>query len=210
MYELFILGELMDYPMHGYLVHTTLKNVLGPAYQISWGALYPLLRRLERDGLIATGTDDGGTDATAGTEGADDAGGGRGRPRKLYHITPAGRERFAALMVEPDEYTAAYPDLVRVKMINFDRVTRVQQLAILSHYRTFVQLAHDHAGANQRRVRANLSIPKAERENIVRMQEYRRHMTAADLAWIDAEIVRIEGEDGQGAVAAAAAPAHDA
>lgn len=32
MYELFILGELMDYPMHGYLVHTTLKNVLGPAY----------------------------------------------------------------------------------------------------------------------------------------------------------------------------------
>src|SRR5258706_7725123 len=52
MYELFVLGELMDGPHHGYSLREILSRMLGPFRQISWGVLYPLIRQLEREGLI--------------------------------------------------------------------------------------------------------------------------------------------------------------
>jgi DNA-binding PadR family transcriptional regulator len=54
LYELFILGCLMSQPFHGYLLRRLLSVAIGPARQISWGVLYPLMRRLEDDGLIAS------------------------------------------------------------------------------------------------------------------------------------------------------------
>ena len=52
-YELFVLGELMDGPHHGYKLREILSNLFGPFRQISWGMLYPLIRQLEREGLLA-------------------------------------------------------------------------------------------------------------------------------------------------------------
>ena len=76
MYELFILGELMDQPMHGYLLREIINLAIGPLRQMSWGALYPLLRRLEADALI---------------EQSPEPSGSGDRPRKIYRITSAGR-----------------------------------------------------------------------------------------------------------------------
>ena len=52
-YELFVLGELTAGSHHGYLLREILGKILGPFRQVSWGALYPLIHRLSRDGLIA-------------------------------------------------------------------------------------------------------------------------------------------------------------
>lgn len=49
--ELFILGELMNNPMHGYLLHQILNAIVGTR-KISWGALYPLIHSMLADGLI--------------------------------------------------------------------------------------------------------------------------------------------------------------
>ena len=52
MIELAILGLLKERPMHGYQLNRELSEQLGGLWRVSYGSLYPSLRRLERDGAI--------------------------------------------------------------------------------------------------------------------------------------------------------------
>src|SRR3954466_5530469 len=52
MLELAVLGLLADQPRHGYELKKRLSETLGPLWGISFGSLYPALRRLERSGAI--------------------------------------------------------------------------------------------------------------------------------------------------------------
>ena len=91
MYELFILGKLMHRPMHGYLIQSIIINAaLGPFRKLSWGTLYPLLRKLKQSGLIAV--QDGKSSDQRGT--------------KYYRTTPRGRTRFFELMRTAADPTA--------------------------------------------------------------------------------------------------------
>src|SRR5438067_6546601 len=76
-YELFVLGHLIDWPLHGYAFIAS--SALGPFPQFNSATLYPLVQRLQDDSLI---------EAVA-PEAAD-----RGRPRKVYRLTERGRQRF--------------------------------------------------------------------------------------------------------------------
>jgi DNA-binding PadR family transcriptional regulator len=93
-----ILGFLTERPMHGY----ELKSVLSPALQrekrVNDGVLYPLLRKLENEGLI---------------RGRRERGDG-GRDRVTYRATARGRGEFAAwLRSDADEQDeVAYDFLV--------------------------------------------------------------------------------------------------
>ena len=50
MLELAVLGLLAEQPLHGYELKKRLSETLGPLWGISFGSLYPALRRLERVG----------------------------------------------------------------------------------------------------------------------------------------------------------------
>jgi DNA-binding PadR family transcriptional regulator len=52
MLELAILGSLKERPMHGYQLSRQLAEELGGLWRVSFGSLYPTLRRLERDGAV--------------------------------------------------------------------------------------------------------------------------------------------------------------
>ena len=54
MYELIILSLLMRAPFNGYLIVKVANDQIGPWAKISSGSLYPLLGRMERQGLITT------------------------------------------------------------------------------------------------------------------------------------------------------------
>jgi DNA-binding PadR family transcriptional regulator len=73
-----ILGFLIDQPMHGY----ALKRVLSPALprerRVNDGVLYPLLKRMEAEGLIKGRVER--------RDGAPD--------RRVFHPTEAGRREF--------------------------------------------------------------------------------------------------------------------
>lgn len=181
MYELFVLGELMDQPAHGYLLHSIIKSAVGPIRRLSWGALYPLIRRLEQERLIAP--------VPAMEVGA--CAGARPRRRKVYGITEAGRERFFALMAEPGAYDTDYPDLFSIKLSNFHHVARELRLEILRHYRGYVQLLLSYMQTSRRRIEAEPRIPAAERPYILRVLDHRLHVARADMQWIDAEIARV-------------------
>lgn len=86
--ELAVLGQLVDSPLHGYELRKRLSALLGPFRAISYGSLYPCLRRLTVRGWIATGDDDERGVLT-----------GR-RARIVYELTAEGKERLTEMRDE--------------------------------------------------------------------------------------------------------------
>lgn len=81
-----ILGILQNEPTHGYDLRQQLASILGPFRALSYGSLYPALKRMERSGLIARREDASApAPAPAATR----------RSRIVYELTPEGAERFA-------------------------------------------------------------------------------------------------------------------
>jgi DNA-binding PadR family transcriptional regulator len=50
--ELAILGLLKERTMHGYQLKKRLSETLGPFWQVSYGSLYPALKRLQKQGTV--------------------------------------------------------------------------------------------------------------------------------------------------------------
>jgi len=50
--ELAVLGLLKERSMHGYQLKKHLADTLGSFWQVSYGSLYPALRRLQREGAV--------------------------------------------------------------------------------------------------------------------------------------------------------------
>jgi DNA-binding PadR family transcriptional regulator len=101
MLDLAILGLLHESPMHGYELRKQLGTKLG-AFRaaISYGSLYPTLRRLQTDGWIteepvAHGSNDAEVPPLTSRRG-----------RVVYKITAEGKERFQALLAQagPETY----------------------------------------------------------------------------------------------------------
>lgn len=84
-----ILGVLSDGPLHGYELRKRLVPVLGTLRPVSFGSLYPALRRLTDRGLIDPG------EVTPAIESTAPPLSGR-RARVIYAITGEGKEAFAA------------------------------------------------------------------------------------------------------------------
>jgi DNA-binding PadR family transcriptional regulator len=119
MNELFILGELMNNPMHGYLLHQILNAVVGPTRKISWGALYQLIHSMVADGLIEQIPD----------EQQEGARRGRGKKNKTYKLTEEGRRRFLRLMEEPVPYLPEYELHFYTKLKNFSLINTFTPLS---------------------------------------------------------------------------------
>jgi DNA-binding PadR family transcriptional regulator len=107
-----VLGFLMDQPMHGYALKRALSPALPRERRVNDGVLYPLLKRMEADGLISGRIERG--------EGSPD--------RRVFHPTEAGRRAFREWLEssaeEDDE--VAYDFLVGhpflTKCLFFDRL----------------------------------------------------------------------------------------
>lgn len=115
MYELFVLGQLLESPKSGYEIRSQLQNSLGPHRQISYGVLYPLLEKMQqRDyiGIIGKGA----------------------HSKKIYEILPVGRKQFQALMEQPVGDNAHNEDLFLIKIGAIQHVAESRQLALLDEY----------------------------------------------------------------------------
>ena len=89
--EYAVLGLLQDAPMHGYELRKRLNGVLGSFRAISYGSLYPCLRSLLQQGLIAEdGPGDAGVPALSGR-----------RAKVVYRLTTEGKEHFQQWLDQP-------------------------------------------------------------------------------------------------------------
>ncbi len=73
-----VLAILRDGPLHGYAVIEALRQRSEGAFELAEGTLYPVLHRLEADGLLSSAW----SDAT-------------GRRRRVYRLTRRGRAALA-------------------------------------------------------------------------------------------------------------------
>src|SRR3954451_651313 len=99
--EFAILGLLQQSPMHGYELRKELAQLLGGLRSISFGSLYPALKRLHAAGYITTAEPDPRALLPA------DAPPLTGRRGKVvYTITAEGKERFHELVSQtgPEAY----------------------------------------------------------------------------------------------------------
>lgn len=87
--EMATLGILAEGPLHGYELRKRLVPVLGTLRPLSFGSMYPALRRLAERGLIDPG------DATPATSSMAPPLAGK-RSRVVYAITAEGKEAFTA------------------------------------------------------------------------------------------------------------------
>jgi DNA-binding PadR family transcriptional regulator len=83
----------MDTARYGY---SLIQRLSGLGLDIEEGTLYPLLRRLEKQGLLASEWEVG-----------------ENRPRKYYRISPAGRAVLDQLSADWRETVAVMNDLLR-------------------------------------------------------------------------------------------------
>jgi len=91
--ELLILATLRSGPAHGYEIALAVERDSGGAFSFQHGTLYPILHRLEKDGLIQ-----GGWDETGGR-------------RKVYDLTARGREHLTG---DTRDLKGFFADLMRV------------------------------------------------------------------------------------------------
>jgi len=190
--ELAVLGLLSEQPLHGYELKKRLSETLGPLWGISFGSLYPALRRLERSGAIeeteaveltvagnvSTGSLDGDLAAARVRRRALP---GR-RIRKAYRVTAQGVALFGELLTDE----AADDERSFALKLSFCRhLDPVARLAFLERRRS--QLTQRLA--KTRRTPATRTIDRYTRS----LLEHRAQSTEHDLAWID-ELIAHERE----------------
>lgn len=75
-----LLAVLESGPAHGYAVIEVLRTISGGTFDLPTGTVYPALRRLEEDGLVASAWQEPTGE----------------RKRRVYQVTAKGRKALAA------------------------------------------------------------------------------------------------------------------
>lgn len=190
MVELAILGLLKEQPLHGYELKKRLSETLGAFWGVSFGSLYPALRRLERQGAIAVDEPlptAPAVPATGSLAGESAAARLRVVPkptsrrrRKAYRITPAGEALFVTLLTAED--ADADERSFSVKLAFCRHLDPAARLALLERRRALLA---------ERLARARRSGPSGLDRYTRSLVEHRTSSTERDLEWVD-ELIRVE------------------
>lgn len=161
MLEMAVLGLLKERTMHGYELKKELTAKLGQLWQVSYGSLYPTLRRLEAGGAVERVFPKGEVK----------------RRKNVYRITPVGEEMFGEALREQ----SAISDDTRfgLKLAFFRYLNPDARVELLERRRAYL---------TEKLVQIRAQI-RAYRERIdaytYRLMEHGADTTTADIAWID-------------------------
>ncbi|MGB3207472.1 MAG: PadR family transcriptional regulator, partial [Crinalium sp.] len=119
MLELATLGLLLQEPLHGYRLKQQLEIFMSGCISANYGSIYPLLKRLEESGEIAT---QGEEEGEAGSN------------RKIYCITDQGRDRWREKMLaHPQESWVNSRSRFLIKFVFFKYLQPAERLKLLEH-----------------------------------------------------------------------------
>jgi len=161
MLELAVLGLLKERPMHGYQLSRELTESLGGLWRVSYGTLYPTLRRLEKDEAIAS-------------EPGDQRG---ARRKKVFRITPKGEQLFLELLQETPHDTQSEDARFRMRLAFFRYLPPETRIRLLERRRQALQQRLGTIAASLRSDRAD-DYGRA-------LIEHQRAITESDITWLD-------------------------
>ena len=119
MLELATLGLLQREPLHGYRLKQQLELFMSSCISVNYGAIYPLLKRLEERGEITTlATEEGEAGPT----------------RKTYCITAKGRKKWHDKMLEdPHESWVNSRSRFMIKFFFFSHLEPAERIKLLEN-----------------------------------------------------------------------------
>jgi DNA-binding PadR family transcriptional regulator len=123
MLELAILGLLKERTMHGYQLSKHLTDTLGGFWRVSYGSLYPTLRRLEREEAVERVFD------------AEEV----GRRKNVYRITEDGEKLFFELLEDAGSHESGEENRFRVRLAFFRYLAPEARIRLLERRRAFLQ-----------------------------------------------------------------------
>jgi DNA-binding PadR family transcriptional regulator len=160
--ELAVLGLLHDSPLHGYELRKRLNLLLGWTRLLSYGSLYPALKRMLRAGLVA--------------EVATASAGVSRRQRIVYQLTPAGIEYFGNKIT--DVGPSAWEDEdFNMRFAFFSRTDSEVRLRILEGRRSRLQERLDRARTSRGPVGADRYVSELQRHSIESVEREVRWLT---------------------------------
>ena len=204
MLELAVLGLLKEQPLHGYELKKRLGETLGFLWGVSYGSLYPALRRLEKDGAIEivtpaaapsaapvpTGSVTGDLAAARLRSVADRVAGGR-RTRKAYRITERGEALFVELLLADDDRADA-DRAFALKLAFCRHLPSRDRLLLLERRRDALQARLAPARHSART--ASSPAPGSEDRYTRSLLEHRTRSTQRDLEWVEGLIALERGD----------------
>ena len=162
MLELAILGLLKESSMHGYQLRKRLAEALGSFWQVSYGSLYPALKRLQREEAV---------EMIFPREQV-------ARRRNVYRITVKGEEMFAELLERVGQ-DATEDNGFSVRFAFFQYLKPETRIRLLERRRAFLEgrwanLRDSLASARERIDGYTLSL-----------MNHQLSTTESDIRWLD-------------------------
>ena len=174
MLELAILGLLKERSMHGYQLSRELSESLGGFWRVSYGSLYPTLRRLEKEGAVQQVFDAQSV----------------GRRKNVYRITDKGEGLFLELLNEAPHGDQTEDTRFRVRLAFFRYLPPETRLRLLERRRATLE---DRLST----IRDSL---RATRERVdtytLALMQHGRDATEQDIAWLDG-LIAAERDSGE-------------
>jgi DNA-binding PadR family transcriptional regulator len=172
--ELAVLGLLHEGPMHGYELRKRLNLMLGWGRVLSYGSLYPTLKKMLRSSLI----EEAPATPTPVTR----------RPRIVYKVTEAGHREFERQMSEVGP-TAWDDDNFDIRFAFFWRTDMEIRLRVLEGRRTRLQ---------ERLARVQTQLEMTQREVDRYAAELQRHGVESverEVRWLS-DLIKAEHKRG--------------
>ncbi len=123
MLELAVLGLLKERSMHGYQLSKRLTDTLGGFWRVSYGSLYPTLKRLERQGAVEQVFDEQEV----------------GRRKNVYRITESGEQLFRELLEEASADATSEDNRFRVRLAFFKYLAPETRIRLLERRRAYLE-----------------------------------------------------------------------
>jgi len=176
--EMAVLGLLKERPMHGYQLSRELSDAHGPFWRVSYGSLYPTLRRLERDGAIeATPEIDADARPAESRSARSAKSRTKGRRKTVYRITELGERMFLELLEETPQEGQSEDARFRVRLGFFRYLPPDTRIRLMERRR---------AALEQRLAAIDDAIRTGTNDDDYRraVLEHSRASTGSDIAWL--------------------------
>jgi DNA-binding PadR family transcriptional regulator len=163
MLELAILGLLKERSMHGYQLSKRLTDALGGFWRVSYGSLYPTLKRLEREGAVEQVFDEQTV----------------GRRKNVYRITAKGEALFQQLLEEAGAESASEDNRFRVRLAFFKYLAPDTRIRLLERRRAYLE-------ERLSTIKASLATTRERFDTYtLSLMQHGREATEQDIAWLN-------------------------
>lgn len=161
--------------MHGYELRKQLGAMLGPFWQVSWGSLYPALRRLAKAEAVEKVVEPVAAPRRGSRTAAKPP--PPGRRKTVYRITPKGEAMFLGMLEE--SAAAVDTEHFTLKLAFFRYLDPEERLRLLERRRAYLTEKLAQFRANLREYRERID------GYTLSLQNHSMAATENDIAWID-------------------------